>query len=588
MADISIVSRLISGIHRDIDLTNNSLVVGSIKIGSTSPAEITKTIAERLISLQNGSDVDGTYHTHDGRYYTKTQLSSSTVGFSGAKVIGVSGTPTNFTPASSDAQAYFDAIDSALATAGGTAFSDALFGIYDDADITKQLKFQLSPISTGETRIITMADEDVDLADVNQAILQDGSRPMLATLDMNGNQVLNLGVASAASHAVRFDQFQAAIAGLDFQADVLDYVLDASTTSPGNGLPSAASGQRYILASGTGALDAGWGAIAGVGNNDIVQYTGSVWVVAYDVSVQGPGALVWNRDDVYFMRYDGTSWSEFGGLAGITAGNGLTKTGNTLDLNFNEMAASAIAVGDELAFGDVSDTNIVKKITMANFNAALDHDTLANYVANEHVDHSAVQIATAAGSGLSGGGDITTTRNLVVDITGQTSEPAVSGLDEVMFWDVSASARRKATVDQINTNRNEYFTAVAGESYAADTTFAVRFAISGETSGRIYKADFDASSTNKFYVVGYFQSSVAVSAGDTISVLKTGRMVLGANDTAFGAGVIGQPVHLKAAGAFGAVSTITYTSNQASFMAGIVENTTTIFVDAKQLHGIAG
>jgi len=42
--------------------------------------------------------------------------------------------------------------------------------------------------------------------------------------------------------------------------------------------------------------------------------------------------------------------------------------------------------------------------------AGVDHDSLKNYVANKHIDHSAVSIS--AGTGLSGGGDLTTTRTI--------------------------------------------------------------------------------------------------------------------------------------------------------------------------------
>lgn len=45
-------------------------------------------------------------------------------------------------------------------------------------------------------------------------------------------------------------------------------------------------------------------------------------------------------------------------------------------------------------------------------NVTIDHDTLANFVANEHIDHSAVSIS--AGTGLSGGGDLTATRTLAL------------------------------------------------------------------------------------------------------------------------------------------------------------------------------
>ena len=162
MADIRIVSRLIAGIHRDIDLQQNSLVVGSLKVGATSPTELTKAILDRLVALQNGSDVNSSYHTHDSRYSTETEM-ASTSGTSGAQLVGVKGTPTNHTPATSDAQGYFDSIDAALLSAGGTSFSDASFEIYDNATPTKKINFQASGITASNTRIITMPDANVDL-----------------------------------------------------------------------------------------------------------------------------------------------------------------------------------------------------------------------------------------------------------------------------------------------------------------------------------------------------------------------------------------------------------------------------------------
>lgn len=43
----------------------------------------------------------------------------------------------------------------------------------------------------------------------------------------------------------------------------------------------------------------------------------------------------------------------------------------------------------------------------------IDHDSLLNFVANEHVDHSSVSILS--GNGLSGGGDLTSSRTLSID-----------------------------------------------------------------------------------------------------------------------------------------------------------------------------
>ena len=48
--------------------------------------------------------------------------------------------------------------------------------------------------------------------------------------------------------------------------------------------------------------------------------------------------------------------------------------------------------------------------TLFSGSAQVDHDSTTNFVANEHIDHSSVTIT--AGSGLTGGGDITTSRTL--------------------------------------------------------------------------------------------------------------------------------------------------------------------------------
>ena len=118
-----------------------------------------------------------------------------------------------------------------------------------------------------------------------------------------------------------------AIAGLDFQKDVLNKQVDA-TLDPGG---SPTTGDRYILTN-VSNLNANFGTIAGVSNNDIVEYMGSAFEVVYDVSVTGEGALTWNMNANYYERWDGTTWSEFGGLSGVTAGAGLTKIGNTIDV----------------------------------------------------------------------------------------------------------------------------------------------------------------------------------------------------------------------------------------------------------------
>jgi hypothetical protein len=117
---------------------------------------------------------------------------------------------------------------------------------------------------------------------------------------------------------------------------------------------------------------------------------------------------------------------------------------------------------------------------------------------------------------------------------------------------------------------------VAGEAYAANTSFVVRFALSGETAGRVYKADNDASSNDRFYAIGLALSSSAVSAGQSIKVISLGSHTLGSSDTPFASADVGKPVFLGANGAF----TITPPSGAdiAVVRVGIVEATNKIWV----------
>ncbi len=86
-----------------------------------------------------------------------------------------------------------------------------------------------------------------------------------------------------------------------------------------------------------------------------------------------------------------------GDITSVVAGSGLTGGAASGVATLNVGAGTGITVNaNDIA---TNDSQIV-------------HDNLSGFVANEHIDHSSVTIT--AGSGLTGGGDITTTRTLAV------------------------------------------------------------------------------------------------------------------------------------------------------------------------------
>lgn len=80
--------------------------------------------------------------------------------------------------------------------------------------------------------------------------------------------------------------------------------------------------------------------------------------------------------------------------------------------------------------------------------SAFTHDTLIDFVANEHIDHSAVSIV--AGDGLSGGGTIAADRTLNLDISGLTAPGGVpiDAADLMLFSDTGDSDTPKVATPE--------------------------------------------------------------------------------------------------------------------------------------------
>lgn len=193
MADINRIARVNGGVTRNFDLTADTLVMQSLKLGTS---ELTKAKLDLLaITADSATAVDASaQHHHDGRYRTQSEL-SSTGATSGADVIGVNNTPSNYSASAQTVQDHLEGIDTALASAGGNVFADDVFRIQDNSDATKEIAFEASGITTGNVRTITMPDSDVDLGEVDT---NSTFRTNLG-LTTNGNGASLIGIEDAAS-----------------------------------------------------------------------------------------------------------------------------------------------------------------------------------------------------------------------------------------------------------------------------------------------------------------------------------------------------------------------------------------------------
>jgi hypothetical protein len=92
----------------------------------------------------------------------------------------------------------------------------------------------------------------------------------------------------------------------------------------------------------------------------------------------------------------------------ITAGLGLSGGGDISTTRTLTLDTGSTHFND-----GVKDKLNSEQIISGSVSGQVDHDLTVNFVANEHIDHTSVDIT--AGDGLSGGGDISTTRTLTLD-----------------------------------------------------------------------------------------------------------------------------------------------------------------------------
>ena len=255
-------------------------------------------------------------------------------------------------------------------------------------------------------------------------------------------------------------------------------------------------------------------------------------------------------------------------------------TAADLKLAFDALAAeTAIATGDFLAFADISAAGDGdhKKITMANLLTQLAGDGLGVSGAG-----LAVKVQTAGGIQID-------TDELELDFDGLAEETSADSADFLAFYDDSAGVHKKISRANLIGDLSVVAEAMAaGETFEANTVHAVRMATSGETANRVYKGDFDASSSDDFYIIGLAINNTgsAISAGSNIKVVKLGAQALESGDLTLVAGDIGKPFYL-ADGTGNLTLTAPSGANEAVVKLGTIRNNVGSIVEVQiQVMGV--
>ena len=144
-------------------------------------------------------------------------------------------------------------------------------------------------------------------------------------------------------------------------------------------------------------------------------------------------------------------------------------------------------------------------------------------------------------------------------------------------------ADRLVTVEADNSSDSITKTMTAGEALSANVTYVLRYAVSGETDGRVYKVGATAALG---HAVAVYRPTAAISAGDPITATLLGEVI---SSVAFSAAADeGKPVFATTAG----LLTLTAPSSGAVIQVGSVAligaaGTAKILVQAPRLVGVA-
>lgn len=520
-----------------------------------------------------------------------------------------------------------DYLDPSLLVDIGSNTTDALEKTIQSPGADEKLRIRFDASKVDHGALTGLGDDDHTIY-----TKADGTRAFTGDQSMGGNKLTNVADPVSNGDAVNLSYMNARLAGIKPKSAVRVATTVAGTlaTSFENGDTidgvTLATGDRILIKDQAAPAQNGIYTVNASGAptratdfdsvTPIDEINGS-WCSVQEGTANA-GKIFVQFGTVTTIGTDAINFEYFNPIAGLVGGDMITFAGSTFSVDLltngglkssnpgnpagqlqvsleasnpslevngsNELKAKLDAAGTITSGASGLKVGVDNSTIEINSNALRVKDagiTLAK-LATDSVDENKIKATSfdAAGAVTGGGGT-----KIKVEVDGSSIERNANALriktgayDQATITGGGGSAAVVQRAPKVVENET------AGEAMAANTTFAVRLALNGETAGRMYKADKDASSTNKFFVVGLQMSATAIAAADPILVTTEGDHTLGSSDTPFNATDIGLPVWLTAAGAFSV--TAPTAANEATYIIGIVKSTTVIKVGNRQLTGI--
>jgi hypothetical protein len=200
------------------------------------------------------------------------------------------------------------------------------------------------------------------------------------------------------------------------------------------------------------------------------------------------------------------------------------------DSNISDNGTTVTILSNAVINGTISATGT----TLVSGSSQISHDSTTGYVANRHIDHTAVSIS--AGSGLSGGGDISATRTITLD-TGSVhfldgvkkelnTEGVISGSSQILngsgVWSGSAQlpsgvvSGSSQVLNSTTIHSGAFFNGITVVSGSGQIAFG---GITGVPSGLVSgSSQVDHNSTTNYVSNQHIDhTTVSISAGSGLS-----------------------------------------------------------------------
>ncbi|KKM05042.1 hypothetical protein LCGC14_1758100, partial [marine sediment metagenome] len=234
---------------------------------------------------------------------------------------------------------------------------------------------------------------------------------------------------TAGTHAVNKDYVDGLFMGLDWQESVID--IANNTTIP----PTEVTGDRYLLDNTGGGVHANWD---GAAVNDIVEFDGTDWFVAY-TALGDEGGTCWAEDEDTNYVWNGTNWVKLGST--VTHNNTSGLQGGTTNEYYHLTSTQHTEATRDATN---SQNGLMPTAKLTNWDAAFTH------VSADGSSHSAVGLNTTHRGLVSGNPHVVTPTDLSLNLVENTALSTWAGSTNLVTLGTIAAGTWSASTIAIN------------------------------------------------------------------------------------------------------------------------------------------